>query len=154
MRIWLLLPLLLACAEPPHPTPAQPARPPESTSDDPGLQYTADDPRLTDPDYAWAAQQLVAGECTKCHRSTLTDEQLPEACPSIEWCRGALRYYDADALPTWSDSASDDILRAIGGGYRASAAAIVPAALPSDDPERLEAFVSRELLRRAVARIQ
>ena len=132
LLLCVLGPLALACEE---------GAPPSVHPDIPGV-----DPRSGDPDYAWSRAHGLRSDCAKCHRGSLAAEDLPVDCDTVERCLTARYYWDLDFEPYWTDSASDQTLEALRGP--AGEAPLVE----SDEPERMRAFLTRELEYRAALR--
>lgn len=112
-----------------------------------------DDPRLQDEDYmaelAWVTEQVEACACTCCHST--------EAAPN-----GPSNWY-IEAGPLWIDTVSDDGLAMLSGLSPSIEFGAYDAAdnngfsrdhtgLPTNDPERMRAFLVAELERRGVPR--
>lgn len=109
-------------------------------------QVAAPDPsRLEDPDLAWSAGQLESCSCVCCHVS--------EGIAGYSWA--------ADFAPAWTDSASDGALSSLAGPPPHFLEILPPeenhgferelTGMPSTDPERMLAFLRRELARRGAA---
>lgn len=108
-------------------------------------QVKEDEARLSDPDLAWSAGEVQACACLCCHSAKLGGP-------------GAFAW-DIDFSPVWTDSATDRAL-AINAGIIDSSifGDIDPKlnngfirtkmGLPTTDPDRMRAFLRRELERR------
>ena len=88
-----------------------------------------DDPRLTDPEFLWATEQVRRCACRCCH--------------STQYGGPGVYFYDLDFEPVWIDSASVWSMGVIAGWTDEP-----DQTLPAEDMARFEAFIEAEIDRR------
>jgi hypothetical protein len=116
-------------------------------------KLTDPDPgRLADPDREWVDAQLAACSCSCCHAT-------PGASLPVDPSGRGRYVWDATFAPIWTDSATSDALRGVGGlNGGPTHTSVDPddnfgferhgGSAPTTDYDRLSGFIERELARR------
>lgn len=94
-----------------------------------GIDAPSDDPRLEDPELAWLTAEVKRCACACCH--------------TARWGGAGVYFWDLDFEPVWIDSASLWSL-SVFGGYTEE----YEQTLPTDEIERVRAYLEREADRR------
>jgi hypothetical protein len=103
---------------------------PTESEDKAGADAALDAERLADPDLAWVTEQVNRCACRCCHTAA--------------WGGAGVYFWDLDFQPVWTNSASLWSLGVFAGLTRE-----VDQTLPTDDLERVQAWLDRERGRRS-----
>lgn len=102
---------------------------PTVSEDKSDLPPVEDDPRVDDPELAWLTSEVNRCACRCCHTAS--------------WGGAGVYFWDLEFKPVWTDSASLWSLSVFAGLTDDA-----PQTLPTEDIERVRAYVVRERERR------